>query len=115
MASIVGLPGSLRRGSFNATLLRAAAQLAPAGSRIDVHSLHGVPLYDADVESAAGIPPAVAALKDAVATAAGLLMVTPEYNNSLPGVFKHAIDRSEARSDGNECVRQCSSRWYAYH
>src|SRR3546814_13980033 len=92
MASIVGLPGSLRRGSFNAALLRAATQLVPDGSRIDVHSLHGVPLYDADVESAEGIPPAVAALKDAVATADGLLMVTPEYNNSLPGVFKNAID-----------------------
>src|SRR3546814_789405 len=92
MASIVGLPGSLRRGSFNAALLRAATQLVPDGIRIDVHSLHGVPLYDAYVESAEGIPPAVAALKDAVATADGLLMVTPEYNNSLPGVFKNAID-----------------------
>src|SRR3546814_12899862 len=93
MASIVGLPGSLRRGSFNATLLRAAAQLAPDGSRIDVHSLHGVPLYDADVESAEGIPPAVAVPQDAVAAAAGLLMVTPEYNNSLPGAFKNARHR----------------------
>ena len=92
MANIVGLPGSLRRGSFNAALLRAAAQLVPDGSRIDVHSLHGVPLYDADVESAEGIPPAVAVLKEAVAAADGLLMVTPEYNNSLPGVFKNAID-----------------------
>src|SRR3546814_267438 len=92
MASIVGLPGSLRRGSFNAALLRAATQLVPDGSRIDVHSLHGVPLYDADVETAEGIPPAVAVLKDAVAAADGLLMVTPEYNNSLPGVFKNAID-----------------------
>src|SRR3546814_134574 len=86
MANIVGLPGSLRRGSFNAALLRAAAQLVPDGSRIDVHSLHGVPLYDADVESAEGIPPAVAALKEAVAAADGLLMVTPEYNNSLPEI-----------------------------
>src|SRR3546814_20060018 len=92
MASIVGLPGSLRRGSFNAALLRAATQLVSDGSRIDVHSLHGVPLYDADVETAEGIPPAVAVLKDAVAAADGLLMVTPEYNNSLPGVFKNAID-----------------------
>src|SRR3546814_20549697 len=90
MASIVGLPGSLRRGSFNATLLRAAAQLAPDGSRIDVHSLHGVPLSDADVESAEGIPPAVAVPKDAVAAADGLLIVTPAYNNSLPGVFQNA-------------------------
>jgi NAD(P)H-dependent FMN reductase len=92
MASIVGLCGSLRRDSFNAALLRAAAGLVPAGSHIDARTLHGVPLYDGDVEAAEGIPPAVVALKDAVAAADGLLLVTPEYNNSLPGVFKNAID-----------------------
>jgi len=92
MANIVGLCGSLRRGSFNAALLRAAAGLALDGSRIDARTLHGVPLYDGDLEAAEGIPPAVAALKDAVATADGLLLVTPEYNNGIPGVFKNAID-----------------------
>ena len=92
MATIVGLCGSLRRGSFNAALLRAAVELAPEGSRIDAHTLHGVPLYDGDVEAAEGIPPVVAALKDAVAMADGLLLVTPEYNNGIPGVFKNAID-----------------------
>ena len=92
MANIVGLCGSLRRGSFNAALLRAAAALAPDGSRIDARTLHGVPLYDGDVEAAEGIPPAVTALKDAVAAADGLLLVTPEYNNGIPGVFKNAID-----------------------
>ena len=92
MANIVGLCGSLRRGSFNAALLRAAVALAPDGSRIDAHTLHGVPLYDGDVEAAEGIPPVVAALKDAVAMADGLLLVTPEYNNGIPGVFKNAID-----------------------
>jgi len=92
MADIVGLCGSLRRGSFNAALLRAAVALAPDGSRIDGHTLHGVPLYDGDVEAAEGIPPAVATLKDAVAAADGLLLVTPEYNNGIPGVFKNAID-----------------------
>lgn len=92
MASIVGLCGSLRRGSFNAALLRAAVALAPEGSRIDAHTLHGVPLYDGDMEAAEGIPPAVATLKDAVAAADGLLLVTPEYNNGIPGVFKNAID-----------------------
>ena len=86
------LVGSLRRDSFNAALLRAAAGLVPAGSHIDARTLHGVPLYDGDLEAAEGIPPAVVALKDAVAAADGLLMVTPEYNNSLPGVFKNAID-----------------------
>jgi len=92
MANIVGLCGSLRRGSFNAALLRAAAMLAPEGSRIDARTLHGVPLYDGDMEAAEGIPPAVAALKDAVAAADGLLLATPEYNNGIPGVFKNAID-----------------------
>jgi len=92
MANIVGLCGSLRRGSFNAALLRAAAGLAPDGSRIDARTLHGVPLYDGDLEAAEGIPPAVAALKDAVAAADGLLLATPEYNNGIPGVFKNAID-----------------------
>ena len=92
MANIVGLCGSLRRDSYNAALLRAAARLVPDGSRIDARTLHGVPLYDGDLETAEGIPPAVAALKDAVAAADGLLLVTPEYNNGVPGVFKNAID-----------------------
>ncbi|WP_140719002.1 NADPH-dependent FMN reductase [Pseudomonas sp. Hp2] len=92
MARIVGLAGSLRRDSFNAALLRQAAAVVPAGSRIDIHSIREVPLYDGDVEAASGIPEAVARLKDAVAQADGLLLVTPEYNNGIPGVFKNAID-----------------------
>ena len=92
MARIVGLSGSLRQKSFNTALLRAAAELAPAGSEIDVHTIRGIPLYDADVEAADGIPAVVATLKDAIAAADGLLLVTPEYNNSIPGVFKNAID-----------------------
>lgn len=92
MAAIVGISGSLRRGSFNTALLRAAAELAPAGAALQVRTLHGVPLYDEDVERADGIPPAVAELKEAVSAADGLLLVTPEYNNSIPGVFKNAID-----------------------
>ncbi len=91
MSRIVGLSGSLRRGSFNTSLLRAAVEVAPASLSIDVGTIRGIPLYDADVE-AQGIPPAVATLKDQVAAADGLLFVTPEYNNSIPGVFKNAID-----------------------
>jgi len=89
---IVGISGSLRRGSFNTSLLRAAAEVAPKGATIDVRTIHGIPLYDADVESGSGIPEAVAKLKDDVASADGLLLVTPEYNNSIPGAFKNAID-----------------------
>ena len=100
MARIIGLSGSLRRGSFNTRLLHAAVALAPPGFEIEARTIHGIPLYDADVEAADGIPPVVAALKDAIATADGLLMVTPEYNNSLPGVFKNAIDWL-SRPDGD--------------
>jgi len=92
MKTIIGLSGSLRKDSFNTTLLRAAAKLAPEGVRVEVRTLHGVPLYDADVEEASGVPEAVAELKDAVAAADGLLLATPEYNNGIPGVFKNAID-----------------------
>ncbi len=89
---IIGISGSLRQGSFNTALLRAAVELAPEGVEITVETLHGVPLYDADVEREQGIPARVAALKDAVAASDALLLSTPEYNNSLPGVFKNAID-----------------------
>jgi len=92
MTRIVGVSGSLRRGSFNAALLRAAVELAPAGVTIEVGTIRGIPLYDNDVETADGIPPAVAKLKDQFASADGVLLVTPEYNNSIPGVFKNAID-----------------------
>ncbi|WP_312165001.1 NADPH-dependent FMN reductase [Phenylobacterium sp.] len=89
---IVGLSGSLRTGSFNAHLLRAAARLAPEGVAIEVETIRGVPLYDGDVEAAEGIPARVAELKDKIAAADGLFLVTPEYNNSIPGVFKNAVD-----------------------
>jgi len=92
MSRIVAIAGSLRRGSFNAALLRAAAALAPEGVTLEIATIKGIPLYDGDVESADGIPPAVAALKDSIATAEGLLLATPEYNNSMPGVLKNAID-----------------------
>lgn len=92
MTRIVGISGSLRRGSFNTMLLRAAAASAPAGSTIDVASIAEIPLYDGDREANDGIPAAVTTLKDAIAAADGLLLVTPEYNNSIPGVLKNAID-----------------------
>jgi NAD(P)H-dependent FMN reductase len=91
MVTIVGISGSLRRGSYNAALLRAAAGMAPDGAEIAIASIREIPLYDGDVE-AQGIPEAVTALKERVVAADGLLLVTPEYNNSIPGVFKNAID-----------------------
>jgi NAD(P)H-dependent FMN reductase len=92
MATIVGLCGSLRRGSFNLMLLRAAAAAAPAGASVEIASIREIPLYDGDVEAEHGVPPPVELLKDRVAAAGGLLIVTPEYNNSMPGVLKNAID-----------------------
>jgi NAD(P)H-dependent FMN reductase len=92
MARIVGIAGSLRKASFNAALLRAAAELVPAGTEVEIASIAGVPLYDGDRESGRGVPDVVAKLKDQLAGASGILLVTPEYNNSIPGVFKNAID-----------------------
>jgi NAD(P)H-dependent FMN reductase len=89
---IIGISGSTRRGSFNSALLRAAAAAMPQGAQMRIESIAGIPLYDGDGEAAHGIPEPVKALKDAIAAADGLFLVTPEYNNSLPGVAKNAID-----------------------
>jgi chromate reductase, NAD(P)H dehydrogenase (quinone) len=92
MTYILGLSGSLRRASFNSMLLDAAAQLAPAGTTVEIGSIRGIPLYDGDVEATEGFPTAVQELKKKVTATDGLLIVTPEYNNSMPGVLKNAID-----------------------
>lgn len=92
MATVVGISGSLRRGSFNTALLRAAVELAPEGLEIVEASIRGVPVYDGDLEASEGVPPVVADLKDRLAGADGLLLVTPEYNNGVPGPLKNAID-----------------------
>ena len=89
---IVGIAGSLRAGSFNAALLRAAVEECPQQATLAIESIRGIPLYDGDVEAAQGIPARAAELKERIAAADALLLVTPEYNNSIPGVFKNAID-----------------------
>jgi NAD(P)H-dependent FMN reductase len=73
-------------------LLRAAADEMPKSVALEIGTIQGIPLYDGDVESSQGLPDAVAKLKERVVATDGLLLVTPEYNNSLPGVFKNAID-----------------------
>ena len=89
---LIGLSGSLRQASFNSALLRAAQTLTPDGVEIVAGSIRGIPLYDGDLERDRGLPPAVTDLKDMIAASDGLLLFTPEYNNSIPGVFKNAID-----------------------
>lgn len=92
MTTILGLSGSLRRASINAGLLRTARDVAPDGVNIIVGDISQVPLYNGDHEAARGTPPAIAVLNAQLAGADGLLLVTPEYNNGIPGVFKNAID-----------------------
>jgi chromate reductase len=92
MVKLIGLSGSLRRASFNSALLRAAADLVPEGTELTIGSIRDIPLYDGDMEAENGLPGPVTTLKEAIAAADGLLLVTPEYNNSIPGVFKNAID-----------------------
>ncbi len=90
--TILGIAGSLRRGSYNAAVLRAAAGLAPGSARIDVFERLGeIPLYDEDVRQR-GLPPAAQDLRARIAAADGVLLVSPEYNYSVPGVLKNAID-----------------------
>src|SRR5262245_14967138 len=92
MTTLIGLSGSLRAGSFNTALLRAATGLMPEGTQLLARTIHGIPLYDGDVEASTGIPAPVRELGQVIAKADGLLLVTPEYNNSIPGPFKNAID-----------------------
>lgn len=88
---ILGIPGSLRRQSYNLGLLRAARELAPEGVEIEIYDLAQIPLYNGDIE-AAGDPDPVRDLKDRIRAANALLIATPEYNYSIPGVLKNAID-----------------------
>lgn len=92
MTNIVGIAGSLRRASYNLGLLRAAALIMPDDATLQIRSIVDIPLYNADDEELTGIPFAVTSLKDAISSADGLLLATPEYNNGIPGVFKNALD-----------------------
>ena len=92
MVRILGISGSLRAGSYNTALMRAAQQVAGDDVQFDTATLHGIPLYDGDVEQREGLPPAVVALKERVVASDGVLLCTPEYNNGIPGVFKNGID-----------------------
>src|SRR5687768_880218 len=88
---ILAVAGSLRAGSYNQALLRAAQQLAPVATQILIHDLSEIPLFSEDIERR-GVPLAVARLREAVAEADGFLVATPEYNHGVPGVMKNAFD-----------------------
>jgi chromate reductase, NAD(P)H dehydrogenase (quinone) len=89
---IIAISGALRKASTNTGLLRALKYLAPEGVEIDIVTLHGIPLYDGDAENADGKPQSVKDLGAAIRAADGVIIATPEYNFSIPGVLKNATD-----------------------
>lgn len=88
---VLGISGSLRRKSYNTAALRAALQLLPAGMTMETFDIAEIPLYNEDVREQ-GFPAPVERLRGKIAAADALLIVTPEYNYSVPGVLKNAID-----------------------
>lgn len=99
IVKILGFAGSLRKGSFNRALINAALELAPEGAELKIFDLDGIPLYNQDNE---GRPPErVVAFKEAIRNADALLIATPEYNYSIPGVLKNAIDWASRPYDDN--------------
>lgn len=95
---VLGISGSLRKASYNTAALRAARELAPAGMLIEQAEIGGIPLYDEDLR-AAGLPAAVERLRAQIRAADAVLLVTPEYNYSIPGVLKNAIDWASRQPD----------------
>lgn len=89
--TILGISGSLRKGSYNTAALRAAIAVAPEGVSVETAEVGNLPLYDEDLRKE-GYPPEVEALRARIAAADAVLFVTPEYNYSVPGVLKNAID-----------------------
>ena len=99
---VLGIAGSLRQGSYNRRLLEAATEVL-ADADWTIARLRGIPPYDADVE-ARGNPPAVVQLKDQIEAADALVIATPEYNHSIPGVLKNAIDWASRPTNGSPLV-----------
>ena len=91
MANIIGIVGSLRAGSVNGAVARAALAHTPDGSTLTMHDITDVPLYNGDIEDA-GAPDSVVNLIDAVAAADAVVFFSPEYNGSFPAVVKNVID-----------------------
>lgn len=102
--NIIAISGSLRKGSSNTALVRAFQSLAPAGMEITLADIGTLPLFNQDDESA--FPPAAQAFKDAIAAADGIIIATPEYNRSVPGVLKNAIDWASRPYGQNSFARK---------
>ena len=96
---VIGIAGSLRKGSYNQGLIRAAQELAPPGLIIEPFDLRGVPFYDGDIEEQ-GDPPEVQLLKETIASSGALLLATPEYNAGIPAVLKNALDWASRSPEG---------------
>ena len=88
--NILGFAGSLRKGSYNRALLREALVLVPAGTNLEIFELDGIPPYNQDLEPS--MPEKVKQFKQKIKAADALLIATPEYNHSIPGMLKNAID-----------------------
>lgn len=88
--SILGFAGSLRKGSYNKAILQAAAELVPEGAQLEIFDLAGIPPFNQDLENQ--LPDTVKAFKARIRAADAILMATPEYNYSIPGVLKNALD-----------------------
>jgi chromate reductase len=88
--NILGFAGSLRKGSFNKALLRAAAESVPEDARLEIFDLEGIPPFNQDLEST--MPERVKEFKSKIESADAILIATPEHNYSIPGVLKNAID-----------------------
>jgi chromate reductase, NAD(P)H dehydrogenase (quinone) len=89
---ILAISGALRKASTNTGLCRALAELSPDGVNVEIATLHAIPLYDGDLEAASGKPDAVKALDSKIRVSDGVIIATPEYNFSIPGVLKNATD-----------------------
>jgi chromate reductase, NAD(P)H dehydrogenase (quinone) len=101
---VLGIPGSLREDSYNRALLQAAQRLAPEGMEIEIYGIDEIPPFNADVE-AEGDPEPVKAFKEAIRRADALLIATPEYQYSIPGVLKNALDWA-SRPPGKSALQQ---------
>ena len=104
---VLGICGSLRKASFNMAALRTAIELKPAGMSVEVADISQIPLYNEDVR-AQGFPPPVQKLRDQIAAADALLFACPEYNYSMSGVLKNAIDWASRPPDQPFAGKACA-------